>query len=452
MEDSDEKLFKYIFNIDQNWNKTKEWYQEIDDSNYNYNLFPNSFKIINKDEKDIFTIKFLLLLKKIFEIEDINTIDKIIWRNYDFNKIVKNITENKDLIFSFLNNNNEIKNYFTYILKFKNYFSLIDKKVKSIVTPIFSDEYFDNLFKCDDHLTRVMCSIGGSIIYIYLNNRNIEETLDIFLKLDVIFFQFFIVSYMIIDDVMDSNNLEKEGKKIFMAWFMNIVNNPEKDVILDEHTENIMQCILFKKYFLLFRERYPISKNVNIYNYVKFMIKILYVSNNIQKKDNITYDEIMEYTFKKSYVVCFFITLFIKIPINYDNMFNLCKILFLIQLYDDWFDIHKDILENNYTYFNLPSGINNDFDNRVCRLVRSTFLTIEDLDENNHNVKNIILFIIRNVILLVFHNHYEKLDNNLIEYFYNYSIFSKNCIKYFDRTSYDQFSERLIIRYIKMIL
>jgi hypothetical protein len=128
--------------------------------------------------------------------------------------------------------------------------------------------------------------------------------------------------------------------------------------------------------------------------------------------------------------------------------------LFLIQLYDDWFDIHKDILEYNYTYFNLPSEINNEFNfnNRVCRLVRSTFLLIEDLDEKNNNVKNIILFIIRNVILLVFHNHYDKLDNDLIEYFYNYSIFSKNCIKYFDRESYDQFSERLIIRYIKMIL
>jgi hypothetical protein len=88
MENSNEKLFKYIFNIDENWAKTKEWYQKIDDSNYNYNLFPDSFKIINKDEKDIFTIKFLLLLKKIFDIEDINSVDKIIWRNYDFNKIV----------------------------------------------------------------------------------------------------------------------------------------------------------------------------------------------------------------------------------------------------------------------------------------------------------------------------------------------------------------------------
>ena len=59
MVDYDEKLFKYIFNIDENWAKTKEWYQKIDDSNYNYNLFPNSFKHINQDDKDIFTIKFL---------------------------------------------------------------------------------------------------------------------------------------------------------------------------------------------------------------------------------------------------------------------------------------------------------------------------------------------------------------------------------------------------------
>lgn len=452
MEKYNKKLFKYILNIDENWKKTKEWYQNIDDNKSNYNLFPNNIKIINKDEKDIFKIKFLLLLKKIFDIEDINTVDKIIIHNYDFNKIIKNITEHKDFILSFLNNNNELKNYVTYILKFKNYFSLIDKKIKSIITPIFLEEYFDNLFKCDDHLTRVLCSIGGSIIYIYLNNRNIEDTLDIFLKLDTIFFQFFIISYMIIDDVMDSNNLEKDKKKIFMEWFMNIVNNPEKDVILNEHTKNIIQCILFEKYFLIFREKYPCDKNEDIYNYVKFMIKILYVANNTQKKDNISYDEILEHTFKKSYVVCFFITLFINIPINYDTNEELCKMLFLIQLYDDFFDIHKDILEKNYTYFNLPLLINNDFDNRVCRLIRSTFLLIEDLNEKNHNVKNIILFIMKNVILLVFHNHYDKLDNNLIEYFYNYSIFSKECIKYFDRESYDQFNEKLIIKYIKMIL
>jgi hypothetical protein len=447
----DKKLFKYILNIDENWEKTKAWYNRIDDDK-NSNLFPYYIKSINESEKEIFTIKFLLLLKKIFEIEDINSIDKIIIKNYDFDKIIKNIIENKDFILSFLSNNNEIKNHLNYILKFKNYFSLIEKKIRSILIPIFSETYFDDLFKCDDHLTRILCSIGGSIIYIYLNIRDVEETLNIFLKLDITFFQFFIISYMIIDDVMDSNNLDKNIKKIFMSWFMNIVNNPENDVILDENTENIIQCILFEKYFLIFREKYPVYKNINIYNYVKFMIKILYVSNNFQKKEDISYDEILEYTFKKSYVVCFFITLFINIPINYDNNEELCKILFLIQLYDDFFDIYKDIFENNYTYFNLPASINMNFNNRVCRLVRSTFLSIEELNEKNNNVKNIILFIIKNVILLVFHNHYDKLDNDLIDYFYNYSIFSKNCIKYFDRSSYDQFNEKLIIKYIKTIL
>ncbi len=450
MENFNEKLFKYILNIDENWERTKIWYENIDDNNYN--LFPSNIKSISNNDKEIFNIKFLLLLKKIFDIEDINSIDKIIIKNYDFNKIIKNIIDNKEFILSFLNNNNEIKNYLNYILQFKNYFTLIEKKIRSILLPIFLEEHFDKLFKCDDHLTRVLCSIGGSIIYIYLNIRDVEETLNIFLKLDNTFFQFFIISYMIIDDVMDSNNLDKNKKKIFMNWFMNIVNNPEKDVILDEHTQNIIQCILFQKYFLIFREKYDCKKNINIYNYVKFMIKILVLSNNLQKKEHITYDEILEYTFKKSYVVCFFITLFINIPINYDNNKELCKILFLIQLYDDFFDIYKDIFENNYTYFNLPDSININFNTRVIRLVRSTFLTIEDLDEKNNNVKNIILFIIKNVILLVFHNHYDKLDNDLLEYFYNYSIFSKNCIKYFDRESYDQFNETLIIKYIKTIL
>jgi hypothetical protein len=52
-----------------------------------------------------------------------------------------------------------------------------------------------------------------------------------------------------------------------------------------------------------------------------------------------------------------------------------------------------------------PSEINNEFNfnNRVCRLVRSTFLLIEDLDEKNNNVKNIIFNCI-----IKFHRHCEK--------------------------------------------
>ena len=444
----------FVIDLNNHWLITKEWFNQI---NENGPIFPNKIKKISQNDKSIFSIKFLYLLKKIFDIDDLDKIDKIRLKNYDICKLYENLKNNQELVKSLVENDNEMKIHFTYILQFKNYFSLIEKKLKSIMDPIFTDENFRKMFKYDDDLTRVLAPIAGTIFYLYLSTKDIEETIKLCLEIDIIFIQFFIVSYLIIDNFMDDNTIDenvitKHNKKIFMKWFINIVCNPDHKIVLDEKMEQIWQFVSFKKYFELFVNKYPVETNKNIYEYVKHMIYILQKANKEQKKKDITEDEILEHTFKKSYVVSFFMTLFIKLPIEESNIFNLCKLLFLIQLYDDYFDIDKDNLEGNITYFNnnidFNNNFNNNFNDKIKKLVIATFIFAEDLNEKNKNMYNIILFFTKNFILLAFYNHIDKTDSKLVDYFCEYSILSENIINYFDKNSYSQFNNSYALELI----
>jgi hypothetical protein len=92
-------------------------------------------------------------------------------------------------------------------------------------------------------------------------NRNIEKTINLCLNFDNIPIQFFVVSYLILDNFMDDVTYYEESKLIFFKWFMNIVNNPEKEIIIDEDQNKIWQCIVFKKYFCMFVKKYPVNEN-----------------------------------------------------------------------------------------------------------------------------------------------------------------------------------------------
>jgi hypothetical protein len=444
---------EYYTNIDLHWKNIHKWWNKIKIKD---NLFPSNFKLVSSDEKFDFNIHLLFIIKKIFDIDDIRDVDKIILKNYDLQKLYKNFSTHKNLFLVFLEKNTELKNIFNYIMNFHEYFSKIKKKFISIIKPIIEDKYFNKLFKIDDDLTRVLAPIAGTIFYLYLTYKNIYKVLDNFLILDETYIQFFIVSYLIIDEYMDSKNVDENEKKIFLKWFMKIVENPSDEILLNEKECEIWQCITFRKYFLEFHKKYPSEKYKIIYDYVKFMIYTLKKSNKNQKKKDIDEYSILEETFKKSYVVSFFMALLINIQLNIElssinkkNMYNLCKLLFLVQLYDDFFDIDKDCVEENYTYF-YNETIKIDFTKRVMKLVRSSFILIRDLELNNNNdgakIKNIIHYIMKNVILLVFYIHKNKLKTNLIDYFSQYSFFSKESISLFDKNTYNQYENNILLK------
>lgn len=479
------KDINYFLDIDYHWNNIKIWWDNVKITD---NLFPKEIKKVSENDKNIFNIKFLYLIKTIFNINDINNINsdnKININDYDFNELYSKISSNYKLFNMFIEDDVELKNIINYILQFKNYFGLIKKKIYEIIYPLFNDENFDKLFRCDDDLTRIMAPIAGSIFYIYITERDIEKTLQISLELDNVYIQFFIVSYLIIDnfmDTIDGNAENAKNKKIFLKWFMNIVENPGNKVILNEEHYKIWQCCTFEKYFSRFTNKYPVNENKIIYDYVKVMIKILNVANTVQKNSNSNENDIVEHTFKKSYAVSFFMALLIDIKKFKQelidtglgmketsspkdklkkNMKHLCKLIFLIQIYDDYFDIDKDIAENNYTYFNSakvnmlndsyrsPELNNIDFDRKIKKTIISAFLFIKELNEKNNNITNIINYSIKYILLIVFYMHTNKIDRSLVEYFFEYTFFSENSIQYFNKDSYDQYNSDIILKFIK---
>jgi len=450
----------YYTNIDLHWKNIYKWWNKI---TLKKNIFPSKFKLVGENEKISFNIKFLYIIKIIFNIDDITKVDKIIIKNDNYQKLYSNIIENKKLFLSLIEGNNDIKNIFQYIMTFHQYFPLIKKKLIDILNPIFKDENFSKLFKNDDDLTRVLAPIAGTIFYLYLTYKDIYKLFDIILLLDGTYIRFFIISYLIVDEYMDSKNIDETEKKIFLKWFMNIVENPSNDISLSEKEAGIWQCITFKKYFLEFHKKYPSNEYRIIYKYVKFMISTLHKSNSIQQMKTVEEYSILEETFKKSYVVSFFMALLINIQLKIDlnsinkkNMYNLCKLLFLVQLYDDFFDIDKDVLEENYTYFQ-SDNIKLDFNDRVIKLIRSSFILIKDLnlnlngDYHNKRIKDIIYYVMKNVILLVFYVHKNKLNTNLIKYFSNYSFFSEKSISLFDKNSYNQYENNILVNLFRLL-
>jgi hypothetical protein len=473
---------KHCLNIDLRWENTKKWWEEINivANKEISKIFPSTYNVITSEEKEIFSIKIQYCIKKLFEIDDLSYINnnnnnnnKINLKNYDISKLIQNAFENKNLIHLFIDEDKELKKIINYIIQFQPYFRPIKKKVINILKIIFQEEYFHHLFKVDDDLTKVMAPIAGTIFYLYLNSGNIELTIENTILLDDTYIIFFIVSYLIVDNFMDEvDNNNKEivlKKKIFFKWFMDIVNNPGKIVELSKDEETIWQCVIFRKYFILFHEKYPSTdtKNKIIYDFVKIMIHNLNLANKIQKSEKSSPEQILEASFKKSYVVSFFMALLINVQlnltVNLDNLNNICKMLFLVQLYDDYFDIDKDIGENNYTYFNefnndSDKGFNNetqnnyDINKQVVKLVKSSFVFLEDLNEKNININRILHYSLKNVLFLLFYFHKNKLSVELLNYFLSYSILTEDLLNYFNTKSYNQFEDTIIIQAIKLLL
>ena len=70
--------------------KIKKWWSNICIEN----VFPNHFQTYLDEEKKIFSIKCLYLIKNIFEIEDINNINIIHFNDYDDNVLINNTNTN----------------------------------------------------------------------------------------------------------------------------------------------------------------------------------------------------------------------------------------------------------------------------------------------------------------------------------------------------------------------
>jgi len=382
---------EYLLEIDKHWIRTKKWWDNIKIHN---ELFPKEFKKVNDNEKNIFKIKFLYFIKKIFVIEDITKIDKININN------LKNINFDNDSFKNLFEDDYQLKNIISYFLNFKDYFQLIKKKIITIIEPLFNDIYFEKLFRCDNDLTRLCCPILACIVYIYLIYRDIEKTIILCLDLDNIPLQFFVISYLILDNFLDEETYEtQENKTIFFKWFMNIVNNPENKVIINEEENKIWQCIIFKKYYCMFVKKYTVNENKILYDFVKLTISTL-KETDILQKNNTDETIILECTFKKSYVACFFMLIIlnnhIKNKLRKRDIFLLCKFLFLVQLYDDYFDIDKDIIENNNTYFTT-----NNINEKIKKIILSGFLFIDDLDEKNNNIYILINYFLKYTLLYI---------------------------------------------------
>lgn len=437
--------------------KIKKWWTNIDIEN----VFPNHFQTYLDEEKKIFTVKCLYLIKNIFEIEDINNINIIHFDDYDDNVLINNTNKYKDFIKSLFDDNTqynkEFKKHLKYILSFYNYFNDIKHKIINVIKPLFEEEHFDKLFNCDDDLTRLL-PIFALILYLYILEEDIEKTIIQFLNIDMTFIQFFIISYLIIDNLMDNIDNENENekhKKIFFKWFKQLIDLPnnKNNFELNELESNIWQCVVFRKYFSKLIEQYPYEQYIEIYKYLKDMVELILKSDKLQKNENISEDKIIEESFKKSYSVFHFIIIVthaqLKLKFNENKIYKLCKLAFLVQMYDDLFDIKKDTFEGNYTYFN-SNNVNIDFDKRIKKTFSALFVLINELAVNNKHIFEFCNFFYKNMIFLICYFLKDSInDNDFIKYTENYSFFSHNILQFFDDTSYDNLNNKKLINLIK---
>jgi hypothetical protein len=118
-------------------------------------------------------------------------------------------------------------------------------------------------------------------------------------------------------------------------------------------------------------------------------------------------------------------------------------------MYDDLFDINKDNLENNYTYFN-SNNVSIDFDKRVKKTFSALFTIINELASNNKHVFEFCNFFYKNMIFLICHFFKKHINNNdFIKYTEEYSFFSHNVLQFFDDSSYDNLNNKKFINVIK---
>jgi hypothetical protein len=254
---------------------------------------------------------------------------------------------------------------------------------------------------------------------------------------------------------MDNNNNDVNEKNIYFKWFIKLINEPNnhKNLELNEAELNVWQCKVFKKYFIQLLENHPYEENINIYEYIKDIINIIIKSDNLQKDKNISEKDILYESFKKSYSVFYFIILVTHNQLNLDfdkkKIYKLCKLAFLVQLYDDLFDIDKDISENNYTYFN-SNNINLDFTLRVKKIFNALFVVINELVSNNKKVFKCCNFFYKNMIFVICYYLKDELNNNdFLKYTEKYSFFSQNIFSFFDKTSYNNLKNKKLINIIK---
>ena len=77
-------------------------------------------------------------------------------------------------------------------------------------------------------------------------------------------------------------------------------------------------------------------------------------------------------------------------------------------------------------------------------VLASFIIIIDNLNENNTNNLNIIKYIVKCAFLSVSYNHKNKISEELMNYFMEYSLFTEDNVKYFD--VYDKDDLTLLIR------
>jgi hypothetical protein len=420
--------------INKYWEKTKEWYDNIEIQN---NIFPHK-KFIDKN-RNKFVSNLNKFLKIVTKSKNNNKTDSIYeLKNYNLIEYIEEIIENNvksDLskieynLINLLNFDTKLKNSIIFLSKYTQYYNDIKNKIKDILKPILNEP---NLFKFDDDIFRITAPIFFVIYSTYINNRDILNTIKLFLEYDTIFIQFFIVSYLILDDLMDDKFINENDKNNFMKWFINSVNNPlnnleipSKELFTNELV--LKKCIIYKKYFDKFIDKYNPNEHMFIFKYSKYMIFILRESNIYQKDENITEEKVLEYSFKKSFAVSYFLMYSLNIHLNTEIVENLSKLVLLSQLMDDYSDIDKDNLENIYTYFN-SKNIKTPFENRLKRMIYANYDYIKILDEKNKELNNFIIICTKYYLYLIILLQYDKINTNTLNEILEYQIFPKDLL------------------------
>jgi hypothetical protein len=395
-------------------------------------------KTFSNKEKDKFMLKVNKLLKKIVINDNLTTTFIV----DNFNDIKNNIFKYHKDILKLFNIDKDLKDSIIFISKYSHYYQDILNKIRNIIKPIFD---INNLLKHDDDILRIIATIFFIIISIYLKNRNLEETIKIFLECDTIFIQFFIVSYFILDDIMDDETIDKTEKKIFIKWFINIADNPTNNIIIPQNifSENLInKACIFKSNYEIFIDKYNQNEHIYIYNYIKYMIHILNEANDNQKKKEISEEKILEYSFKKSFAVSYFLMYFTNTHLNVEIVESCSKFILLSQLVDDYSDIDKDISESNYTYFN-SDNISMTFEDRVKKLIYLCYNYIIIFNNENKDIK---VFTKYNLIYMILLN-YKRINNNMLDEIIDYQFIPKKII--YKILTQNNFDTNIIIKLLK---
>ena len=432
--------------------KTQKWFNDIKTDK---SFYPkNNIKYTN-NEREIFIKKF----NSYITVSNNNIIDKIIDKIKLFDMDI--LYKNEKQILNLLEFDTNLKKALIFISKYSKYYKDIINKFKSILQPILNEI---NLFKKNSDIDRLLFPIFFCLTVIYSNNKNIKKSIKVFLNCDIIFIQFCIVSYLILDDIMDDNTIDTNYKNKFMKWFLNIANNPSNPVIIPSDIvsdttpdTNLFKdkYIIFKKYFEIFSDKYKPSDHSFIYKYSVLMINILHESNDGQKDINITENKIFECSFKKAFDSCYFLMYFLNYQFKYEMNEDICKFMILLQLTDDYLDINKDNIECIYTYFN-SNNINISLEDRIKKinyawynyatLLYSPIIYKKSIDKNNC-IKVLTKY---NLYLLSF-LQYTKFNIDTLNEILEYHIFPKDIIlRSLDlfNTKYNEIIYDKIITYI----